>query len=109
MSLIGSTIRFSLGLLLSLEIIRNFNNNVSNFLLIIAIIYILLAIMFFIEKDMKGAKSYIRFLTAIFLSSIVIFNFLIEKEISSLATILAFFYFLMALWFFVKKSGLIHF
>ena len=109
MTVIGSTIRFFAGLVLSIEIVRQFiiGNELSWLATVLAILYILLAVWFFIEKDMRGLKSYIRFAVALIMAVDVLFNMALGKELSTLATGLSLVFLLMSVLFVLKKAGLI--
>lgn len=109
MTVIGSTIRFFAGLVLSIEIVRQFilGNELSGLATVMAMLYVLLALWFFIEKDMRGIKSYIRFAVALVMSIDVLFNMASGKELSTLATGLSLVFIVMTALFFLKKAGLI--
>lgn len=109
MTVIGSTIRFFAGLVLSIEIVRQFilGNELSGLATVLAILYILLAVWFFIEKDMRGLKSYIRFAVALAMAFDVLFNMALGKELSALAAGLSLVFIAMTVLFFLKKAGLV--
>lgn len=109
MTVIGSTVRFFAGLVLSIEIIRQFiiGNELSGLTTVMAMLYILLALWFFIEKDIRGLKSYIRFAVALILSVDVLFNFISGKTVTELAAGVAAVFLLMSVLFVLKKAGLV--
>ena len=96
---LGSYVRFLIGILLVIEIFRIYltGGNVSIIPLILSFIFSLMFLLFLVEKDMSGIKSYIRFFILLLIAINIFIGFSFD-----LVFLIAFAFIISSVEFFVR-------